>query len=85
MPTYEYECSLCGLHFEKQQSISDEPLEECPECKGKIKRLVSGGSGFIMKSQGNSLRDSRNGCSLEETGKTCCGASQRCGQAPCGD
>ncbi len=43
MPTYEYECSLCGLHFEKQQSIKDEPLKECPECKGPIQRLVSGG------------------------------------------
>jgi putative FmdB family regulatory protein len=85
MPTYEYECSSCGLHFEKQQSIKDEPLKECPECKGKIQRLVSGGSGFILKSQGQPLRDSRKGCSLEETGKTCCGASQRCGQAPCGD
>jgi predicted nucleic acid-binding Zn ribbon protein len=67
------------------KSIKDEPLKECPECKGKIQRLVSGGSGFILKSQGQPLRDSRKGCSLEETGKTCCGASQRCGQAPCGD
>ncbi|MDD4356605.1 MAG: zinc ribbon domain-containing protein [Smithellaceae bacterium] len=85
MPTYEYECGSCGLHFEKQQSIKDEPLKECPECKGKIQRLVSGGGGFILKSQSQRLRDSRKRCSLEETGKTCCGASQRCGQAPCGD
>lgn len=85
MPTYEYECSRCGLNFEKQQSIKDEPLKECPECKGAVQRLVSGGSGFVMKGQPSSRRDSTRGCSLEETGKTCCGASQRCGQSPCGD
>ncbi len=85
MPTYEYECSLCGLHFEKQQSIKDEPLKECPECKAPVQRLVSGGSGFILKSQGQSLRDSSKSCSLEETGRTCCGATSRCGDSHCGD
>jgi len=85
MPTYEYECSRCGLAFEKQQSIKDEPLKECPECGGNVRKIVSGGAGFILKSSTQSLRDSKNGCSLEETGKTCCGASQRCGQSPCGN
>jgi putative FmdB family regulatory protein len=85
MPTYEYQCNKCGLHFERQQSINDEPLSVCPECKGEVKRQISGGSGFIMKSAGVSRRDQMKGCSLEETGKTCCGASQRCGQSPCGD
>jgi len=85
MPTYEYECSRCGLRFERQQSMNDEPISVCPECQGDVRRQVSGGSGFIMKSQGASRRDQTKGCSLEETGKTCCGASQRCGQAPCGD
>lgn len=85
MPTYEYECSKCGLHFEKQQSMNDEPLSVCPKCQGDVKRQISGGSGFIMKSTGISRRDQTKGCSLEETGKTCCGASQRCGQSPCGD
>ncbi|MEE9913014.1 MAG: zinc ribbon domain-containing protein [Deltaproteobacteria bacterium] len=85
MPTYEYECSCCGLHFEKQQSIKDEPLKECPECQGAVQRLVSGGSGFLMKGQSSSRRDSTKSCSLEETGKTCCGASRRCGESHCGD
>jgi len=83
MPTYEYVCNKCGLHFEKHQSIHDAPVSVCPECNGDVKRQISGGSGFIMKSAG--ARASRKNCSLEETGKTCCGASQRCGQSPCGD
>ncbi len=52
MPTYEYECSRCGLHFERQQSMKDAPIKECPECGEEVQRLVSGGSGFIMKSAG---------------------------------
>ena len=85
MPTYEYECGSCGLHFEKQQSIKDEPIKKCPECGEEVKRLVSGGSGFIMKSAGVSRRDTGKGCSLEETGKTCCGADRKCGESHCGD
>lgn len=85
MPTYEYACSKCGMHFEKNQSIHDAPVSVCPECKGEVQRLISGGSGFIMKSVSGSRRDQMKGCSLEETGKTCCGASRRCGHSPCGD
>lgn len=84
MPTYEYECGKCGLRFEQQQGINDEALTICPECGGNVQRLGSGGSGFILKSRGQSHRDLRKGCSLEETGKTCCGASQRCGESHCG-
>ena len=48
MPTYEYCCNKCGT-FEEFQRISDPPLEACPECKGAVKRLISGGSTFILK------------------------------------
>ncbi len=85
MLTYEYQCNNCGLRFEREQNIKDAPIKECPECKGEVRRIISGGSGFILKSSGQSPRDSRKGCSLEETGQTCCGASQRCGQSHCGD
>lgn len=85
MLTYEYECSLCGLHFERQQNMKDTPIKECPACKGEVQRLVSGGSGFIMKSAGGSRRDVAKGCSLEETGKTCCGTDRKCGESHCGD
>ncbi len=85
MPTYEYECTSCSLRFEEQQSIKDAPLEQCPECGGNVRRLVSGGSGFVMKGQHSSRRDSAKSCSLEETGRTCCGATSRCGQSHCGD
>jgi putative FmdB family regulatory protein len=53
MPTYDY---FCDIHkeFEISHSIRDEIIE-CPKCKeeglqpNKIKRLISAGTGFILK------------------------------------
>jgi putative FmdB family regulatory protein len=85
MPTYEYECRKCGLKFERHQNMTDEPLQECPACGGQVQRMISGGIGFIMKQSGARMREAAKSCSFEETGTTCCGAKQRCGQSPCGD
>jgi len=52
MPTYEYECSSCKKIFEIFQSINDKPLKKCRECGGKLKKLVSSGSGIIFKGAG---------------------------------
>ncbi|NPU85196.1 MAG: zinc ribbon domain-containing protein [Syntrophaceae bacterium] len=84
MPTYEYECDRCGVRFERKQGISEAPLMECPECRGSVRRLISGGGGFIMKGAGSS-RAARHGedCSLARTGRTCCGRGERCDDSPC--
>lgn len=52
MPTYEYECRRCGHQFEKFQSIMAAPVKTCPTCRGRVKRLVSGGAGIIFKGTG---------------------------------
>ena len=52
MPTYEYECQKCGHSFEKFQSMTDERLKTCPECKGAVKRLIGTGAGIIFKGSG---------------------------------
>jgi len=58
MPTYEYQCTKCGLHFEKLQSIKEAPLTKCPECgKDALKKLISGGAGLIFKGSGFYLTD----------------------------
>ncbi|HPK54557.1 MAG TPA: zinc ribbon domain-containing protein [Smithellaceae bacterium] len=84
MPTYEYECTSCGLHFEKHQSINDQSLQRCIKCNAPVKRMVSGGSGFLLKSSGRKQSYRNEICSLEETGKTCCGADHCCGKTTCG-
>ena len=38
--------------FEELQLINDEPIKECPSCKGEVDRLISGGGGFIFKGSG---------------------------------
>jgi len=51
--TYEYSCKQCGHHWEEQQRINDKPIEICPICKKKTAiRLISGGTGFILKGNG---------------------------------
>lgn len=52
MPTYDYQCLKCGSNFEAFQKMSDEALKSCPQCQGKVKRLVSSGSGIIFKGKG---------------------------------
>lgn len=85
MPTYEYECKQCGKRFEQQQAITDAPLKDCPECDGEVRRLVSGGTGFMFKDSGHGGYGRHGGgCSLEQEGKTCCGRDERCGKPPCG-
>jgi putative FmdB family regulatory protein len=85
MPTYEYECKKCGLRFERRQPITDRPLTECPECRGEVRRLVSGGVGFLIKGSGRRPVEHRAGsCSLEQSGKTCCNRDERCDKPPCG-
>lgn len=41
MPIYEYECENCKRRFEIMQKMSDPPLVECEECKGKLHKLIS--------------------------------------------
>ncbi|HUI31053.1 MAG TPA: zinc ribbon domain-containing protein [Candidatus Acidoferrales bacterium] len=57
MPTYEYKCDNCGFLFEEFQSMSDEPIKNCPKCQGKVQRLISAGAGMIFKGSGFYLTD----------------------------
>ncbi len=54
MPTYEYKCEKCGHVFECYQRMTDEPLKKCPECGGRVNRLIGGGIVLIdKKDRGN--------------------------------
>jgi putative FmdB family regulatory protein len=59
MPTYEYECTHCGHTFEAFQKITDPPLQQCPKCQKKVKRLISSGVGIIFKGSGFYATDYR--------------------------
>lgn len=65
MPTYDYQCSTCGAVFEYFQSMSAQPLEQCPEMlctgqvkgQGKVTRKIGGGAGLIFNGSGFYLTD----------------------------
>jgi len=54
--------------------MTDQPVEECPNCGGKAKRLISGGTGLIFKGSGFYITDYKNkkseSVSKESTKKT---------------
>lgn len=57
MPTYDYRCEKCGHGFEAFQSISEPRIENCPQCDGQVKRLISGGAGIAFKGSGFYVND----------------------------
>lgn len=61
MPTYDYECTVCKHTFEEFQSITEDPLEVCPKCGKKVRRLIGGGMGIIFKGSGFYSTDNRSG------------------------
>lgn len=52
MPTYDYQCTKCGHTFEAFQSMNDDPLTDCPKCKGHVDRLILGGMVITHKAGG---------------------------------
>lgn len=65
MPTYEYECDKCGNKFDVFQSMTAKPIKKCPECGGKVTRLLGTGSGIIFKGKGFYQTDYKNKGSSE--------------------
>ena len=56
---YEYRCSGCGI-VEIDQSIKEEALNTCPNCKKEdFYRIVSGGQGTHFKGKGFFVNDYR--------------------------
>lgn len=64
MPVYDYRCEW-GHEFERTQSITDEPLRNCPvlvdgpdggeeefPCGGPVERLIAKGTSFILEGGG---------------------------------
>jgi putative FmdB family regulatory protein len=51
MPTYSYKCTKCAHEFDVQQSITDDAIATCPECKGKLQK-VFGKVGVTFKGTG---------------------------------
>jgi putative FmdB family regulatory protein len=60
MPTYQYRCHDCGYEFEEFQSMTEDAITVCPECKGHTRRLITGGAGLLFKGSGFYITDYRS-------------------------
>ena len=71
MPHYDYECQSCGYVFEVFQKMNDEPVKKCPQCGGKVKKLIGAGGGLIFKGSGFYITDyKRNNQNRNNNGKS---------------
>ncbi len=60
MPTYDYICKECSHKFELFQGINDDAVSSCPECRGSVRRIISGGAGIIFKGSGFYVTDNKS-------------------------
>ena len=60
MPTYQYSCTECGERIEAVQKFTDEPLQVCSACGGKLRKVFSP-VGIVFKGSGFYRNDSRSG------------------------
>lgn len=60
MPTYQYSCTECGERIEAVQKFTDEPLQVCSACGGKLRKVFSA-VGIVFKGSGFYRNDSRSG------------------------
>jgi putative FmdB family regulatory protein len=58
MPVYEYACTACLKRTEAKQGFDDPPLEECPLCGGRLRKLYSP-VGIVFKGSGFYSTDGR--------------------------
>ena len=49
---YDYQCMDCGAERVEDHKITEDPTVFCDECGSECKRLISGGTGFVLKGKG---------------------------------
>lgn len=80
MPTYGYRCAVCNHEFEVMQRMSDAPLTTCPECQGRLQKLLYPvgvqfkGSGFYTTDYKGGSNGAGNHGSSKESSESSNGA-----------
>ncbi len=52
MPIYEYRCESCGHEFDALQKLSDNLLQDCPDCEVRSLRRLMSAPSFRLKGEG---------------------------------
>jgi putative FmdB family regulatory protein len=66
VPTYQYACTECGHTFDLFQSFTDDTLEHCPECGGRLRKVFNA-VGVVFKGSGFYRNDSRTAAKADST------------------
>ena len=76
MPIYDYRCDECGHVFSAVQSYSESPIQICPNCGKRPRRLISMPA-IVFKGGGWYKTDSRGAAPKEagDGGSTVSGAT----------
>lgn len=68
VPIYDYRCDECGHVFSAVQTYSESPIEKCPNCGKRPRRLISmpaivfkGGGWYKTDSRGAAPKESGEG------------------------
>ena len=70
MPTYQYRCQKCNHNFEIEQRISEDPLQQCPDCRNNSLKRVIGNVGLAFNTSGFYITDSRKKSEKPSSTKT---------------
>lgn len=66
MPTYGYRCEKNGHEFEVFQAMTEAPLQRCPTCRSKVRRIFYP-VGIVFKGEGFYATDSRKKSTASST------------------
>lgn len=71
VPIYDYHCDACGHSFSAVRSYSDGPVEKCPNCGKRPRRLITTPA-IVFKGSGWYKTDSRGAAPKEggDSGKS---------------
>lgn len=85
MPIYEYKCRKCSEVSEAWQKFSDPPLSRCPQCGGRVEKIISmnafhlKGSGWYTTDYAGKNASTGKGCeSAPDSGCDCSCSSSAC-------
>jgi putative FmdB family regulatory protein len=68
VPIYDYRCDACGHAFSAVRSYSEGPVETCPKCGKRPRRLITAPA-VVFKGSGWYKTDSRGAAPKEEGAK----------------
>lgn len=82
MPTYQYRCQACANELEAFQKFTDDPLTDCPDCGGSLRKVFAP-VGIVFKGSGFYATDSRRSNSAAKAAtSTSSAASSESSSAP---